>query len=179
MLEENTTKFRCIRRVARKLPLALSCLPVGFHVRVKQPVSQLKDFCDILNWEILLQLCRENSNLKSEKKLRHCMCDLVLFLWKTPLGKNIAEIFAQTALPQGKGLNCIGWEWSDFRPCAHARLFLCVSFLQTVVKRQTRRLWNKTCCDFFLSPPLLNSRPYAHFHTQSYVSFEQHDIRGY
>jgi len=46
----------------KKLILALSCMPVSLHVRVKQLVSQRTDFCDILYWEILLQFCRENSN---------------------------------------------------------------------------------------------------------------------
>ena len=61
--KDTTTKYLwCIRRLAQKATISFVFLPVSWHVRVKQLVSQWTDFCDILYWEILLQFCRENSN---------------------------------------------------------------------------------------------------------------------
>ena len=49
----------------------------------------------------------------------------------------------QTALSQAKGEN---------GACAHT--VICISFVEEVVKRQSFRAGNETCCDFVIATPL-------------------------
>ena len=64
------------------------------------------------------------------------------FLWE------VYDIAEEISLD---GAGFIQRHGGDCRPWERTHLFLCVSFVQVVVKRQSCRSWNGTRCDFLIA----------------------------
>jgi hypothetical protein len=110
---------------------------------------------------MLLQFFREN--------IRHFTCDLVLLLGKKkPLEVKLQPTYLHTTLvSQAKGVNCIGCERRDSRPCPRPQYislyFICTSSRQAIIvsplKWSMLRVFH--CHDYI-------SLPCAHFHLQTF-----------
>jgi len=73
----------------------------------------------------------------------------------TPLNAiTLANSSVVTRYRKEMSLDVVGFterQGVDSRQSALIHLFLCLSFVQTVVKRQSRRPCNGKCCDFFVA----------------------------
>jgi hypothetical protein len=177
--EDRTIKYlRCIRRGSEKLLLSSSCLSVCQFARPHETVRSPADrFFLVFYVELYYQSVEQiQFELKSDKTMRRFTCHFVLLLEETPLGEIYPTNFRKTALSQAKGLCCLGWEWSKCQSCAGPKICVCVSFVRTVLKRQSCTIEIEHAAIF--SSPLLHSRPCTQLHLQPSVSFGQHDIRN-
>jgi hypothetical protein len=139
---------------AKKLILASSCLPVSLHVRVKQLIFQRTDFCDILYTETFYYNSVEKIQIAliSDKNIRHFTCDFELLLGQTTLGASTANTGT------GKRRLLRSGKTGRLSLCTCAHTFLCISFVQAVVKRQSCRPSNAAT----FSSPRSNHCPCAH-----------------
>ena len=114
----------------------------------------------------------------SDKNISRYTCVLLQFLGETLLGKITASLFAHdgTITNEGILLYWVRMERLLAESGAHIFFFFFVSFVQTVVKRQSWRHSMKYAATF--SSPRLNSRACAHLHKKPYVYFGQYYSRS-
>jgi hypothetical protein len=88
--------------------------------------------------------------LISDNNIMPYTCGLLLLLGETPLSKITTSIFAHDGTITSEGLLLYWVRMERLLPVNGARIF-CASFVQAVVKRQSCRRSNGTCCDFFIA----------------------------